>query len=892
MGQSNTKKKPNIEQGQYVKCRGNVWRVIGERDGFVELELLKEGLSFSETQERVWMIPDLEVNTLEVLSNDSFLAEDPKKNQLFEGKLAGTYILNKSENVTENVRGSSEASVGRFCGIDYKEWQFEPWNRLATQLFFPRILIADDVGLGKTSEAAIILAELTKRKRADRVLIITPQHLTDKWQDELYERFGLPFEIYNRDTRARLSDRGVINPWNVVEKVIVSRDFVKRWENLKALEKVSWDMVVIDECHHFVKDNAQAPTRLRDLAEKIVYNSPGLILLSATPFTGSDAEFHSLLSLVDPKYSDSKHANTWDSKNPYLVRRLKSDVQKAGEVFPERKIIDLVMEYADLGVKEKSLIDKVTRVFDQKSAAKDESGLAEKLLLETARKRLSSSWHAFSMTVSNSPAIRAWFDDNLVTEISNFAAGESSAKYERLYKYLKEITNETKSKVVIFTESIDTQEAVAQYLVQKGRLAGSAVACINSKTATSDRLDIEDNFANAESDLVVLIATDSISEGKDLQHACHHLIHFELPWSFVKIEQRNGRIDRLGQNSTPTVAYLVYDTPATPDQRILARLKDKLDLAKKKLGSVSPIVAALEDIRDFSQGEAKIEEKIAETTKNAEDFGLSEKDTNKITPASASASLKLKLSDDTRIASFKLMITSLKGSLTQYGSTSDQYVISLPEQNSWEFPGLLEIGESSPDGWRITFNPKTFLGYEKNRRKYGEDRNPLRFISPVHPLFMQVELRFRNLLEQNGYPVFISNSIKSDLLLVEYSARSSSSRIVEQKLVAYDLSTKVEVSLEELKKFTPASGAKLEETNKVSKFKSYLEQEKVKYSSEISARYKETSRLLNVEQSQIEAKVGSDKKAILARQGWIDSLWTIGEDQTTYQIIAYIQKKG
>jgi superfamily II DNA or RNA helicase len=87
------------------------------------------------------------------------------------------------------------------CAIEYKEWQFEPWNRIIERLPFPRILIADDVGLGKTTEAAIILAELTRRRRADRVLIVAPQHLCEKWQDELFNRFGLAFEIYNRATR-------------------------------------------------------------------------------------------------------------------------------------------------------------------------------------------------------------------------------------------------------------------------------------------------------------------------------------------------------------------------------------------------------------------------------------------------------------------------------------------------------------------------------------------------------------------------------------------------------------------------------------------------------------------------------------------------------------------
>ncbi|RYZ85335.1 MAG: DEAD/DEAH box helicase [Proteobacteria bacterium] len=308
-------KKPS--PNDLLEMRGGTWRFLREERGFWELELIKQGTQFVENPARVWALPHLEKGSLKLLDSKDALTPRPQSHQVSEGKFYRPVMHTKMNQSLQDSTGSNLPTTALNCAIQHKDWQFEPWRRIVDVLPFPRILIADDVGLGKTTEAAIILAELARRKRADRVLIITPQHLAEKWQDELYERFGLAFEIYDRETRSKLADRGVRNPWEVVEKVIVSRDFLKRWENLKPLENVDWDMIVIDEAHHFVREKSKGPSRLRELAEKIVYRSPGLIMLSATPFTGSIEEFHSLLRLLDdPEHSFLNDPWLQDEHNP------------------------------------------------------------------------------------------------------------------------------------------------------------------------------------------------------------------------------------------------------------------------------------------------------------------------------------------------------------------------------------------------------------------------------------------------------------------------------------------------------------------------------------------------------------------------------------------------
>lgn len=893
MAQAKLKSVVSPKIGQLIECRGATWRYVGEQRGFWHLELLKEGAQFAENPVKVWILPHLESGTLKLLESSSALAPRPEAGQKEKGRHLRPFLQSKRNHSLGDAETSAVPNTAMHCAIAQKPWQFEPWQRMVNSLAFPRVLIADDVGLGKTTEAAIILAELTRRRRAERVLIITPQHLTEKWQDELYERFGLPFEIYHRDTRVRLSDRGVNNPWEVVERVIVSRDFVKRWENLKALENVSWDIVIIDECHHFVKDKGEAPTRLRELAEKIVYNSPGLILLSATPFTGSRSEFHSLLRLLDPKFHDEKFADSWDPGNPYLIRRLKGQVKVQGEKIFDRKIIDVKVTESDLGRPEGDLLREVgDALANYRSSPESESW--DRLLEETARKRLSSSWGAFSETVAGSGRIGQWFSDSLKAKIKAMAESPNAGKFTALLRTLQGIHRADKSaKVVIFTEAIATQTSAARFLIDGGHYADSQVAEIRADTPRDSRLDIEDKFANPESDLRILIATDTISEGKDLQHACNHLIHLELPWSLVKIEQRNGRIDRLGQEKTPHIYNIVFDTKVTPDQNVLNRLMTKLDRAREALGSVSPIVASFDSMNkeDLFANDAatRMADAIDVSVSAAKDFGFDLASMTSLCPAP-----EINESDfESRRQNLKLMLEALGGKLEPYGKASDQYALGLPTNPAWELPGLSAMGDSYPtneDPWRVTFNPQVYLEYERYRRVNGESRDPLHFISPVHPVTQQIEARFRSRLADHGYPVFAVDQMAHDcVLVVELTARSPSSRILSQRMCGLELRRFTEVPLTAIDMEVRGIDASIELPTDAQwrRVDESIQEIAKKYVGEVKAEFDAKKRKLDQEQALIPEGVAGNS----ARKAWIADLWSVDPNQIQYQIIALLVSK-
>ena len=232
-------------------------------------------------------------------------------------------------------------------------YQLVPLAR-ALRMTRPRLLLADDVGLGKTVEAGLIIAELMARRRVHRLLIVTPAGpLLDQWQTEMTERFGLRLEVADRaamDHIRRGTELGA-NPFDHLPLAIASMDFLKQDRVLDELERaLPYDLIVMDEAHHYSEtgmneaDRSEASQRRR-LAEVLARQSDALLLLSATPHDGYDRSFASLLELLDPSLVDGKGRPREDVYRAHVVRRLKKHIKvfnpKLGEYvnFPERELV-------------------------------------------------------------------------------------------------------------------------------------------------------------------------------------------------------------------------------------------------------------------------------------------------------------------------------------------------------------------------------------------------------------------------------------------------------------------------------------------------------------------------------------------------------------------------
>ncbi|MHC5039835.1 MAG: DEAD/DEAH box helicase, partial [Planctomycetota bacterium] len=193
-----------------------------------------------------------------------------------------------------------------FGRISLEPFQLAPVLRLLA-LPKPRLLIADDVGLGKTIEAGLALAEWDRRGKASRFLVVCPASMTEVWRETLRTRFGLKTNRFDTDALRTLRRRlpAHLNPWQVVPRVITSLDWAKQPHVMRALSPVHWDVVVIDECHHVALRSGK-PSRRARLATLLASRTETLLLLSATPHDGSSASFASLLKLLNPTVIDEK----------------------------------------------------------------------------------------------------------------------------------------------------------------------------------------------------------------------------------------------------------------------------------------------------------------------------------------------------------------------------------------------------------------------------------------------------------------------------------------------------------------------------------------------------------------------------------------------------------
>jgi DEAD/DEAH box helicase len=247
----------------------------------------------------------------------------------------------------EQVLDPAELLLTEPGRVQIEPYQLVPLQR-ALELPRPRLLLADGVGLGKTIEAGLIICEMIARRRAHRVLIVSPAGpLLVQWDQEMRQRFGLRFAPIAdaaalQAQRRRLELGG--NPFDAVALCLTSLDFAKQERVLEELERSAWDLSVIDEAHHCIAAAGadRDDTLRRRLAAVIAQRSDGLLLLTATPHDGYDAHFASLIELLDPSLVDGRGGLAGSGYRRHVVRRLKSHIRNTttgDALFRRRRVV-------------------------------------------------------------------------------------------------------------------------------------------------------------------------------------------------------------------------------------------------------------------------------------------------------------------------------------------------------------------------------------------------------------------------------------------------------------------------------------------------------------------------------------------------------------------------
>lgn len=554
------------------------------------------------------------------------------------------------------VRETGLLSGARFGRVALEAYQLAPTLRLLAKPR-PSLLIADDVGLGKTIEAGLALLELMARGRVRRVLVVAPPGLLEQWRAELLEKFGLEFRIVGNASELAAAQEDLpagVSPWDALPYVITSIDYLKKETVRNRALRKRWDLVIVDEAHALAESGTpQNPYRTQRtrLGRALREASRSLLLLTATPHNGYAHAFRSLVEVVEPTLAtfSGSPEDLRRRVETAMVRRMKRQIRRRVDgaevpVFPprtveglpvrlsgeERKILEKVSSYCSRTARQAEGTDEAELVGFAMQIVKKRALSSRRALLTTLEHRLEALAKAEAREEPPAPSeLRDYQADLPLTE----SQGERTArrilrsaipkderrrrsevqalksirsllkklpdrdpKIEALLAELERVfADDPAEKVIVFTEYRDTLEAIRARIDADPDLADHYVI-LHGGLTRGQRLRRQERFARPETR--VLLATDAASEGLNLQHHCRRVIHVELPWNPNRLEQRNGRVDRYGQTREPVIRYLYY--PDSPEDDVLSRLVEKIEqMAADRVSTpdVLGLIQGQEDIR-------------------------------------------------------------------------------------------------------------------------------------------------------------------------------------------------------------------------------------------------------------------------------------------------------
>ncbi|WP_406401458.1 DEAD/DEAH box helicase [Streptomyces uncialis] len=471
----------------------------------------------------------------------------------------------------------------------------------------PRLLIADVVGLGKTLEIGLTLAELIRRGRGERILVVTPQHVLEQFQHELWTRFAIPL--------VRLDSVGIErvqreipagrNPFTFFKRVIVSIDTLKNTDQYRHhLEQIRWDAVVIDESHNLINRGS-----LRNqLAQTLAPRTDALILASATPHNGDAKSFAELIGLLDPAaIRDPENYRAGDIEHLF-IRRTKVSTEVREQMKGQWADRDESRSvHCPAGPAEEKIFEELAAVWLPHDGTASVSSVP--LFPYTLLKSFLSSHAAFKATVAARTRTLGKKDDSPATaaeltalsrlaELAATMTEADSAKFRALVEQLKAIRvgPSSDTRVVVFSERVQTLEWLSGVLPAalgfRGRAAENCVRVMHGGLSDEQQMAVVEEFGLAGAPVRILLTGDVASEGVNLHRQCHQLVHYDVPWSLIRIEQRNGRIDRYGQAHKPQFHALILTSSvdgAKDDTLVAERLLKREEQAHTSLGTAEAV---------------------------------------------------------------------------------------------------------------------------------------------------------------------------------------------------------------------------------------------------------------------------------------------------------------
>jgi superfamily II DNA or RNA helicase len=545
-----------------------------------------------------------------------------------------------------------------------------------------RYLLADEVGLGKTIEAGLIMRELKLRGLVKRTLVIAPKGLVSQWVSEMRFHFGETFQLVLPEdikTLKRIapvsgpgngekgnSDLEVLpaNAWQMFSQVIVPMDSVKPldkrrgWsaaqvsehnrERFEDLISAGWDLVIVDEAHRLGGSTDQV-ARFK-LGQGLAEAAPYFLMLSATPHQGKTDAFHRLVSLIDAQEFPDIGSVTRERVQPHVIRTEKRHAIDAGgkplfkprrtQLGPisweerhrnQRLLYEAVTEYVREGynqaMREKRSYIGFLMILMQRLVVSSTSAIRTTLerrleALAAPQEQLTlfpriseEEWADLDgqeqINVLLHARLKALKNERAEIKLLLEAAARCEqigpdAKAEALLDWLYRLQSEKSDpelKALVFTEFVPTQEMLRRFLTERG----FSIVCLNGSMDMEERKRVQEAFAK---DVRILISTDAGGEGLNLQF-CHVVINYDIPWNPMRLEQRIGRVDRIGQAHAVRAVNFVFD--GSVEHRVLEVLEQKLAVIFEEFG-----IDKTGDVLDSAQAGRMFNEMYVEAILNPE----------------------------------------------------------------------------------------------------------------------------------------------------------------------------------------------------------------------------------------------------------------------------------
>jgi len=452
-------------------------------------------------------------------------------------------------------------------------------------------LFADEVGLGKTIEVGMVLNEMDFRDTRDSFLILTPAQLAPQWQTELSEKFDLDF-VSNYDEE--------FMGFDAHDKIVASVDTAKGKRYRDQVLSRRWDVVVLDEAHYVRNED----TNRYKLIKELDYGEA--FFATATPIQNDITDLYNIINLIRPgmlgtrKQFNNRYVADGDNAQIKRGDELQSKLdnvmirnrrEETSIDFTNREVHTEVFEPSR---NEEKLYDAVTDHVRTHYSSKD----ARHLVLITLQKEVVSSPFAVAGTIdrwlADSDKRLSSAERSSLSKIQSIVADiDVTTKQQRLSNIVETIQDQLKTaRLVVFTQFRPTQDAIADRVEELDLPAHIVNGDLSSKAK-------ERKVADFEREGGVMVATDSISEGRNMQF-CNVLVNYDLPWNPMKVEQRIGRVDRIGQDREVHVFNMALED--TVEEHVLDKLFGKIDLFNQSIGGLRDILSRMEQSgSDFEQ---------------------------------------------------------------------------------------------------------------------------------------------------------------------------------------------------------------------------------------------------------------------------------------------------